>query len=311
MRSRKRTGGLPGPRATVAQPKLYSKHGHPRASNPARATSCAGGDQATRWHLLGLTALRLGCCGSAPAANGSMRSIEPSSKQPLQTARVLEVDGIIPTLASICCGSLFLAIAAMSAADGMAAGPSVSMAPTAGHRTTRGHKSCPADGMCQDFASMHRPVLYVSFAWAALYYCFLQAQAASTFWVHQRLRKEATSSPASAPAPPWSSLAARSVKATRHGLIFCLDRAVGNMLEQSPPFLLSMWLYSAVVSPLAASRLGWLWLLLRACYPLAFAQRPVPSSKLGVSLLSIITWPSYAIIWAMFIGTLSEVALPR
>jgi len=55
------------------------------------------------------------------------------------------------------------------------------------------------------------------------------------------------------------------------GLIFVMDRTVGNLLEQTPPFLLGLWLHAMAASPEVAARLGWWWLMLRASYPIAFA----------------------------------------
>lgn len=89
---------------------------------------------------------------------------------------------------------------------------------------------------------------------------------------------------------------------SRAGLIFVMDRTVGNMLEQSPPFLLGLWMHALIASPLFASHLGWAWLLLRACYPVAFAQRPSPQQRLGISWISVVTWPSYAIVWTLLVG---------
>ena len=56
------------------------------------------------------------------------------------------------------------------------------------------------------------------------------------------------------------------------GLIFVMDRTVGNLLEQTPPFLLGLWLHAMAASPAVAARLGWWWLMLRASYPFAFAH---------------------------------------
>ena len=95
----------------------------------------------------------------------------------------------------------------------------------------------------------------------------------------------------------------------RRGIIFCLDRTVGNMLEQSVPFLLGLWLHAVVVSATGASRLGWAWLLLRAGYPIAFHRKPLPGSRFGISSLALITYPSYAIIITLFGGAVRAAVL--
>ena len=93
------------------------------------------------------------------------------------------------------------------------------------------------------------------------------------------------------------------------GLILTMDRSVGNMLEQTPPFLLGLWLHALVASAEHAALLGWLWLLLRASYPVAFAN-PSWSPGLwgvqrivGISWVSFVTWPSYAVVWMLLIGS--------
>ena len=90
-------------------------------------------------------------------------------------------------------------------------------------------------------------------------------------------------------------------------MIFTMDRTVGNMLEQSPPFLISVWLHAFTASPATAAWLGWLWLLLRALYPIAFAHPSMSRSlwdlqrALGISWINFVTWPSYVIIWYLLV----------
>merc|ERR1712232_269990 len=55
-----------------------------------------------------------------------------------------------------------------------------------------------------------------------------------------------------------------SGRANTSGLIFVMDRSVGNMLEQTPPFLLGVWLHAIAVSPEDAAWYGWFWLVMRA-----------------------------------------------
>ena len=60
------------------------------------------------------------------------------------------------------------------------------------------------------------------------------------------------------------------------------DRSVLNLLEQTPPFLLGLWLHALAASPTTAARLGWWWLMLRASYPVAFAYPSMSPSLWGV-----------------------------
>ena len=49
-----------------------------------------------------------------------------------------------------------------------------------------------------------------------------------------------------------------------------------NFLEQSVPFYLGMILHAILVSPNAAAKTGWLWILFRSYYPIAFSY-PFPA----------------------------------
>merc|ERR1711915_475241 len=66
------------------------------------------------------------------------------------------------------------------------------------------------------------------------------------------------------------------------------DRTAGNMLEQSLPFLVSLWLHALVVSPDTAAYYGWLWLAFRSFYPIVY--------RLGVPFLFLSTAPGYVLI---------------
>lgn len=203
---------------------------------------------------------------------------------------VIRMEGILPTCACLAFGSLFLAIlftALLSLPPEDQVSPAID-------------------------AKRYTPVVLVTLGWCALYYCFLQGQSAAAFWVH-KARREAASKKDDPPAlRPQKSLDFATVKygkdVTSAGLIFTMDRSVGNMLEQSVPFLLAIWLHALAKSPTTAAWYGWLWLLLRALYPLAFSH-PSWSPKLwgaqrrlGVSWVSFVTWPSYAIVWVLLIG---------
>lgn len=158
-----------------------------------------------------------------------------------------------------------------------------------------------------------RPVVLVSAAWMALYYCFLQGQAAAAFWVH-RLRREAGKE-----SPKLERRKTLTFAAVKYGtlnanynLILTMDRSVGNMLEQTPPFLLALWLHALTASAADAAWFGWLWLMLRALYPFAFAH-PSMSEKLwglqrriGISWVSFVTWPSYFVVWKLLIGAIQS-----
>lgn len=235
---------------------------------------------------------------SAPATarpRSAPSALSARADRPAQI--LLKVDGILPTLASLAFGCAFVALLALAAVEEWA--PELSPGFLAPPPVARKRA---ADGPLR-----FRPVVLVSLAWAALYFCFLQGQSASAFWVHQQLREAGAKG--GAPAPAWASLKYdRSQQ--RRGLIFVMERTVGNYVEQSLPFLLGLWMNAAIATPADAAKLGWTWLLLRCCYPLCFAHqlphRPTGSlsafAKLGIGVLSLVTWPSYAIVWSLLVG---------
>ena len=161
-----------------------------------------------------------------------------------------------------------------------------------------------------------RPVILVTIGWTALYFCFLQGQAAAAFWIHRQWReagnkKDDGSSPTKRPMQPLSFADVKyGPSRTAHGrLILTMDRSVGNLLEQTPPFLMALWLHAFTVSPHDAAWYGWVWLVLRATYPVAFAHPSMTPALwgvqriFGISWVNFITWPSYAIVWTMLYKT--------
>lgn len=155
-----------------------------------------------------------------------------------------------------------------------------------------------------------RPVVLVTIGWNALYFCFLQGQAASAFWMHKHRRETASRKRDEVREQKTLSFADVKYGPSRSnaGMVLTMDRSVGNMLEQTPPFLLGVWLHALAASPDDAARLGWIWLLLRASYPLAFAYPSMTPAlwglqrSIGISWVSFVTWPSYAIVWTLLFG---------
>ena len=199
------------------------------------------------------------------------------------------VDGILPTCACISYGSVFLALFAYSALSG----EDVSRATAPTFDVKRYH-----------------PIVRVCIGWAALYYCFLQGQSAAAFWIHKQLRQQASkkderqNTSVSFADVKYGSIA----RSNASGLMTTMDRTVGNMLEQTPPFLLGLWLHALTASADDAAWFGWLWLLLRAVYPIAFAHPSMTPAlwgvqrSIGISWVSFVTWPSYFVVWRLLIG---------
>jgi len=221
------------------------------------------------------------------------------------TDRVLKIEGILPTGACVFFGSLYLTLFGFAVAT--AGGGSVETSSSDCSSTRR-----------------LRPVIIVTIAWCALYYCFLQGQAAAAFWIHKKRRhsfsKKKDSEDEEPPSPvalarrnsgssiPFAAVKYGSRAEVQPGLIFTMDRSVGNLLEQTPPFLIGVWLHALTATPVGAARLGWLWLMLRASYPIAFAYPSMSPAlwgvqrRLGISWVSFVTWPSYGVVWTLLYG---------
>lgn len=86
------------------------------------------------------------------------------------------------------------------------------------------------------------------------------------------------------------------------------DRAVINTHEQMIPFLVSMWLHAAVVSPSHAARLGVVYVVLRAIYPILLGRRLSGTQSKRVFL---VTGPSYAIVFYLLGRAVFEVLTAR
>ena len=160
-----------------------------------------------------------------------------------------------------------------------------------------------------------RPVILVTIGWNALYFAFLQGQAAAAFWIHRQCR-EASNKKDDGPrgaSRPMTTLSFADVKygpsRATQGLILTMDRTAGNLLEQTPPFLVALWLAALTGAPIDAAWYGWAWLLLRATYPFAFAHPSMTPAlwgvqrTIGISWVNFVTWPSYFIVWTLLYRT--------
>ena len=108
-----------------------------------------------------------------------------------------------------------------------------------------------------------QPVVGVTVAFTALYFAFLYTQSFSKFYLYFKAKAK----------DPKISFAKVKYGSTEL-LAVTTDRTVGNMMEQSIPFLTSLWLCAIFESADYAAKLGWLWLLFRALYPFAYYRRP-------------------------------------
>ena len=120
----------------------------------------------------------------------------------------------------------------------------------------------------------YKPIVWVVLGYILLWYVFLYLQAGYVWWLYFKAR---------AANPKEASL-----KKIKYGVLpdrLWLDRTVGNLMEQSIPFLVSLLLsalYGGDVKRTAT--LGWLYIAVRLFYPIAFR------TGLGVVVVTI---PNY------------------
>lgn len=82
--------------------------------------------------------------------------------------------------------------------------------------------------------------------------------------------------------------------------MLAVDRAVANTQEQMGPFLVSLWLFAAFVSPARATWLGAAYVALRAIYPLLLGKQV---SKVQSKRVALVTFPCYVIVFTMLGST--------
>ena len=129
------------------------------------------------------------------------------------------------------------------------------------------------------------PVVLVTAGWALLYYAFLWDQSATAFVVLRDAMKKAKAE--GKPAPTLAEV--KYGRYSKSARVRAADRTVGNYLEQTPAFLVSLWLHAAFVSPVNAAAFGWVWIGARSVYPWAY--------RLKLPGVFLSTWPAYACVF--------------
>ena len=167
----------------------------------------------------------------------------------------------------------------------------------------------------KSFAAPLQHILLISAAQMALYYTLLFRQSATAFREFRRLRgawkdrreKANKDGKALEEAPPalmdvkYGALqtGSKTVDAPARAAVLAADRAVVNLVEQSLPFALFLWLHALSVSVQSAAVLGWVWVAFRAIYPVAWALKVVVP---GVPMIFLSTIPAYTCVFALAAG---------
>jgi len=136
-----------------------------------------------------------------------------------------------------------------------------------------------------DLKHKYQPVIIATLLHLLLYFIFLFHQSCSGF-----VQKAVLTAKAKKEGEKPPSLT--SIKYGKAGGIAILraDRAAGNMIEQSIPFLFALWMHAIFVDPVSAANLGFLWLAIRSFYPLVFGRG---------AFLFLVTVPNYMIIFGL------------
>jgi hypothetical protein len=135
-----------------------------------------------------------------------------------------------------------------------------------------------------------KPVLLVQAAHIFLLYVFLFLQSGTAFLAHIKLRAVAKAKDSAAKAPTLAEVKYGGILSVD---MLAADRTVANYLEQSIPFLVSMYLHAALVSASGAAFYGWIWIAARVLYPFVF-KMPFPT-------IFISTMPAYSCVIYMLV----------
>lgn len=82
--------------------------------------------------------------------------------------------------------------------------------------------------------------------------------------------------------------------------MLAVDRVVINTHEQMVPFIVSLWLFSVLVSTSYATIFGALYIALRIVYPTLLGKKV---SKVNTKKVCFVTIPCYIIIFSFFIAS--------
>jgi len=139
-----------------------------------------------------------------------------------------------------------------------------------------------------------KSVIHVTIAYIILYYVFLYTQSFIVWFRY--FKAKATNKDKD---KPVKFNAIKYDKSQGDKLSLTGDRTVGNLMEQAIPFLTSLWLCATYGSPEYASKVGWIYVITRSYYPLAFYY--------GLPYLLFSTIPGYLCVTALLYNVISSI----
>ena len=140
----------------------------------------------------------------------------------------------------------------------------------------------------------YAPVIKATAAYFSLFFTFMMFQSFSKFYLVSVKAAELKNKKSDEKV----SLSAIKYGANKTGLALNSDRTFLNMLEQSPAFLVSLWMYAVFVSAENAALGAYCYIVFRALYPFLFAM--------GMPWIFLSTFPNYFVIWYFLGATVYE-----
>lgn len=135
-------------------------------------------------------------------------------------------------------------------------------------------------------ADDYAPVVLATVGSICLLYTFYFIQSYTTFAEYTRLRKDFKEKKIDTK----PSLPRLKYGKDDNGKVLAANRSAQNLMEQITPFLVSLWLFATCVNVGQAAAVGWMWIVFRSYYKIAYQNGP---------LLFLSTIPSYLCIWYM------------
>jgi hypothetical protein len=142
------------------------------------------------------------------------------------------------------------------------------------------------DASNSDLTQRYAPAISATILWMLLSFCILTHESVSTF--SQRAVLTAAAKKKQEKPPSMASIKYGTAGGT---VILNAKRSVGNLMEQTPIFLVGVWLHAIFVDPLSAAQLAWTWLAVRSFYPLLWGKLP---------WMFAVTVPNYCSIGALY-----------
>ena len=133
------------------------------------------------------------------------------------------------------------------------------------------------DATNSDLTKRYAPAISATILWSILSFCFLIHESVSTFSQKAILTADAKKKQVKPP-----SMASIKYGTAGGTVILNAKRTVGNLMEQTPIFLVGVWLHAVFVNPLSAAQIAWTWL----------AVQCILSTCMGYSALDVCGYTS-------------------